>query len=204
MNTRDEIVYIADALIRNRGYKAFSYSDIGADMHIRPAAIHYHFHAKSDLGLEVIRQELSRVAVFRRGQAGLPGGDQLKRLFHTFYRQSLEYRLCLIGSLTHDFATFDEPMQDAVKELCSEISNWVADCLEKERKEGRMRFKGKAVTRALLVVSTLLSSLLLGRVMGHEVFIPMADQLLQDLGADWRIDDLPEPPEDYDDPYSYT
>ena len=190
MNTRDKIVYIADELIRSQGYNAFSYSDIGKDMAIRPAAVHYHFHTKTDLGLEVIRQELSRVAAFRRGEPNLSGGDQLKGLFEIFWRRSLESRLCLMGSLTPDFATFDASMQDAVKGLCREIANWVADCLEAERREGRMRFEGTAADRALLVVSTLLSSLLLGRVMGREVFKPMADQLLQDLGADWRVDDL--------------
>jgi len=99
-------------------------------MNIRPAAIHYHFHSKSDLGLEVIRQELLRVMDFRRKEANLSGGEQLRRLFHTFWRQSVENRLCLMGTLTPDFATFDEPMQDAVKGLCREIVDWVADCLE--------------------------------------------------------------------------
>jgi TetR/AcrR family transcriptional repressor of nem operon len=204
MNTRDKIVYIADELIRSQGYNAFSYSDIGKDMAIRPAAIHYHFPTKTDLGLEVIRQELARVTAFRRQAPDGTSGDQLKRLFQTFWRQSVERRLCLIGALTPDFTTFDDPMQDAVKKLCSEIAGWVAVCLEEERKEGRMRFEGTAADRALLVLSTLLSSLLLGRVMGgHSVFESMADQLLRDLGADWKVWDLEPPPEDYDNPYSY-
>jgi len=204
MNTRDEIVYLADGLIRSRGYNAFSYSDIGEYMRIRPAAVHYHFHNKTDLGLEVIRQEMHRVMNFRYKEARLESEVQLKRLFHTFYRQSAERQICLIGSLTPDFATFGESMQEKVKELCSTIIEWVEFCLEKERKEGRMRFEGTAADRALLVVSTLLSSLLLSRVLENNTFTAMADQLLRDLGAGWRVRDLPEPPEDFDDPHSYT
>src|SRR5215475_4598165 len=108
MNTRDEIVYRADIMIRSRGYNAFSYSDISTDMHIRPAAIHYHFPTKLDLGLEVIRQELQRVAAFRRQNKTLSGEDQLKRLFYTFHRQSFEPQVCLMGALSAEFETFEE------------------------------------------------------------------------------------------------
>lgn len=203
MNTRDKIVYLADELIRTNGYNAFSYSDIGKYMTMRPAAVHYHFPTKTDLGLEVIRQELARVKAFRLQAQDGTTEDQLKRLFLTFWRQSGERRICLIGALTPDFATFDDRMQHAVKGLCREIAAWVAACLEEERKEGRMRFEGTAVHRALLVVSTLLSSLLLGRALEPDVFVPMADQLLADLGASWRIYDLDLPDDDYDNPYSY-
>lgn len=191
-------------MIRDVGYNAFSYSDIGEYMQIRSAAIHYHFHGKNDLGVEVIRQELERVALFRREGRNLSGEDQLKRLFYTFFRQSVENQHCLMGALTPDFATFDEPMQEKIKELCGAILEWVSLCLEGERSAHRMRFNGTADDRALLVISTLLSSLLLGRVMGYEIFKRMADQLLADLGAGWRIDDLGDVPEDFDDPHSYT
>jgi AcrR family transcriptional regulator len=205
MNTRDEIVYRADMMIRSRGYNAFSYNDIGADMHIRPAAIHYHFPSKNDLGLEVIRQEMRRIVAFRKQGRNLSSGDQLKRLFYTFLRQSFEPQVCLMGALTSEFATFEESMQEKIRELCEVIVGWVTQCLEGERLDGRMRFEGTAADRALLVISTLLSSLLLGRAMGRrEVFHRMAQQLLEDLGADWGIEDLGDVPEDFDDPYSYT
>ena len=191
-------------MIRDVGFNAFSYNDIGEHMQIRPAAIHYHFHSKNDLGLEVIRQELERVALFRQEGRNLSGEDQLKRLFYTFHRQSVENQLCLMGSLTPDFATFDEPLREKIRELCGAILEWVSLCLEGERLAGRVRFNGTADDRALLVISTLLSSLLLGRVMGTQVFKRMADQLLEDLGAGWRIDDLGEVPEDFDDLHSYT
>jgi TetR/AcrR family transcriptional regulator, transcriptional repressor for nem operon len=184
MNTRDEIVYLADGFIRSRGYNAFSYSDIGEYMRIRPAAVHYHFHSKTDLGLEVIRQELLPLKQVE------PGGAYLKRLFATFFHSCQKGQICLMGSLMPDFATFDPLMQGAVQEMCSTIADWVAASLEVERKQGRMQFDGTAEDRALLVVSGLLSSLLLSRVMGKDVFVRMADQLLRDLSADWRVADL--------------
>jgi len=184
MSTRDEIVAIADGLIRSRGYNAFSYGGISTKLDIRPAAIHYHFPAKTDLGLEVVRQELLRLKGVECG------GEQLKRLFATFFRSSRQGQICLMGSLTPDFATFDPAMQEAVREMCGTIAERFARGLAQERQEGRMRFEGTAEDRALLVVSALLSSLLLSRVLGKEVFVRMADQLLRDLGAEWRVADI--------------
>jgi TetR/AcrR family transcriptional regulator, transcriptional repressor for nem operon len=205
MSTRDEIVLKADILIRSRGYNAFSYNDIGEWLNIRPAAIHYYFPSKTDLGLEVIEQELQRVISFQKKEGGrLSSEEHLKRLFHTFFRQSFEPQICLMGALIPEIATFEESMQNRIRELSGAIVEWVGFCLEGERLADRMRFEGTAEDRALLVVSTLLSSLLLARVMGREVFDRMADQLLWDLGAAWRINDLPDVPEDYDEPYSYT
>lgn len=181
MSTRDEIVSIADGLIRSRGYNAFSYGGISTKLELRPAAIHYHFPAKTDLGLEVVRQELLRLKALE------PGGEHLKALFATFLRSSRQGQICLMGSLMPDFATFDPAMQEAVREMSGTILEWIARGLEEEREQGRLRFEGKAEDRALLVVSALLSSLLLSRVLGKDIFVRMADQLLSDLGARWRV-----------------
>jgi TetR/AcrR family transcriptional repressor of nem operon len=203
-DTRNEIVYYADSLIREVGYNTFSYADIGKWMDIRPAAVHYYFQTKTDLGQEVIRQELFRIGEFRRWNKNLSGGDQLKRLFRNFYFNSRGNQICLMGSLTPDFATFDPSMQKSVTELCDAVGDWVAYCLEDEREKGRMRFEGTTGDRALLVVSGLMSSLLLGRVQGGEIFARMADRLLADLGADWRIADLPPADGAGISPWSYT
>ena len=57
-DTRSEIVRLAGELIRSIGYNAFSYADISQKLNIKNAAIHYYFPAKSDLGVEVIRENL--------------------------------------------------------------------------------------------------------------------------------------------------
>jgi len=189
--TREHIIRLADSLIRKRGFNAFSYSDIAAVLEIRNAAIHYHFPTKSLLGQAVIREELLRLGEYRRGHAGLGGDLQLQHLVATFYHNSQRNAVCLMGALTPEFATFDPDMQVVLQQLCTAIREWVADCLEDARTGGRFRFAGSAADRAALVVSTLLSSLLLSRVEGPGLFSRMLDQLLEDLGAGWRISDLP-------------
>jgi len=65
-------------------------------------------------------------------------------------------------------------------------------CLEKGRKEGKFYFHGDAADRALLVTSTLLSALLLSRILGREIFDRMIDQQFKDLGSALRVDQFEE------------
>ena len=190
--TREEILFLADELIRRKGYNAFSYADISGVMEIRNAAIHYHFPTKSELGQAVVEKEMERLQAFRRRTEGGSGEEQLKWLVSAFYRNSQLNYICLMGSLLPDFATFAAGMQETVREMCSVILEWVTG--ESGKGKGRASFgsKAKAADRASLVVSNLLSSLLLVRALGEAVFPPMVDRLLQDLGVEWRVRDLPE------------
>jgi TetR/AcrR family transcriptional repressor of nem operon len=190
--TREQIIALADELIRKKGFNAFSYSDIAGILDIRNAAIHYYFPAKSDLGQAVMEEEMQRVNQYRRRNKELAGDLQLKHLVETFYCNAQLRTLCLMGALTPEFATFDMGMQAMLQRMCTTIRDWVAGCLEQARGAGKLRFEGMAADRAALVVSTLLSSLLLARVEGEGLFQRMMDRLLEDLGADWRIAQLPQ------------
>lgn len=188
--TRHQIVELADELIRQKGFNAFSYSDISMPLAIRNSAIHYYFASKSELGAAVIDAELERVRGYRGENSGLSGEEQLKTLVKVFYRNSELHNICLIGSLTPDYNTFAAPMQDKVREMCVAILDWLTDALSQAREAGQLRFEGASEARALLVISGLLSSLLLSRVLGGHVFERMLDQLLQDMEVSWRIADL--------------
>jgi hypothetical protein len=87
-------------------------------------------------------------------------------------------------------------MQEKVQEMCQAILDWMTSCLEKGRAEGCLHFQGEGRDRALLVMSGLLSSLLLSRVLGLEVFDKMIGQLLKDMKAPFQVNDK----EDIDQP----
>jgi len=194
--TRDDIIYLADRLIRKKGYNAFSYKDIAIPMEVRNATIHHYFPAKSDLGIAVIEEEIKKVALGQENYKDLSGVGQLKELVGTFYDAGEEGLICLSGALTPEYDTLPAPLQDKVMEMCRVILDWMSACLERAVEEGDLHFQGTAADRAILVMSALLSSLLLSRVLGIKVFISAMDQVLQDLGASWRIADLPQRPPD--------
>ncbi|MBO9730898.1 MAG: TetR/AcrR family transcriptional regulator [Chitinophaga sp.] len=179
--TKEKIVSMADRLVRTKGFNAFSYKDIAAPLDIKNAAVHYHFPAKCDLGVEVIEQEIEKF----REQTGkwkqLPENEQLARLVDVFRQHNSQGNICLMGSLATDFETFAPAMQTKVQEMADGIVTWLTQCLEQGRKNKCIHFKGAAHARALLIMSNLQSSLLLSRVMGPTAFRSIADQLMEDL-----------------------
>ena len=54
-DTRDKIIELAQEAIATRGYSAFSFRGLAADLGIKSASIHYHFPTKTHLGVEVAR-----------------------------------------------------------------------------------------------------------------------------------------------------
>lgn len=182
-DTKDRIVSLADQLIKSKGYNAFSYKDISDPLEIKNAAIHYHFPTKTDLGVAVIDVELQHFLASTGKLAAQPEDKQLKFLFDTFSKKNKERLVCLMGSLSPDYDTLPEPLQGKISDLSSAILEWTAGCLERGREKGLFRFEGEASDRALLVISNLLASLLLSRVMGGKVFGRITHQLLRDLGA---------------------
>ena len=54
-DTAQQILDVAQDLVRCRGYSAFSYADISKQVGIRKASIHYHFSSKEELGKELRR-----------------------------------------------------------------------------------------------------------------------------------------------------
>jgi AcrR family transcriptional regulator len=180
-DTRENIIDIAEEMIRTKGYNAFSYGDIAEALHIRNAAIHYYFPSKADLGASVVDRELEKIASGSGEWAGLPGNVQLRKVAEHFHSSLRRGWICLNGSLTPDYLTLPDQLQRKVKQMCESILDWMEEALEKGRKDGTLAFEGEVETRALLVVSSLLSSLLLARVLGKEAFTRILDQLLKDI-----------------------
>lgn len=54
-STRDKIIDLAQEAIATRGYSAFSFRELAAELGIKSASIHYHFPTKTHLGVEVAR-----------------------------------------------------------------------------------------------------------------------------------------------------
>lgn len=179
--TKDKIVALADRLVRTKGFNAFSYKDISGPLEIKNAAVHYHFPAKADLGVEIVDQDITKFITQTTRWKNLPEEEQLVKLTEVFRRHSKEGRICLMGSLAPDFDTLEPAMQAKVQEMGSGILSWLTNCLEAGRKKKRIHFKGAANTRALIIISNLQASLLLSRVMGPSAFRDIAEQLMDDL-----------------------
>jgi len=191
-STNHEILRLADRLIRRQGYNGFSYANLAQSMHVKNAAIHYHFPTKTNLGTTVINKELRSVINNRLEWTHLPGNEQLKNVVNTFLQRSLNEQACLTGALASEYLTFADELQDKVQEMCRDYLDWMTSIMEKGRLDKTLQFEGSPADRALLVLSVLMSSLLLARIMGRETFDTIIDQLMKDLRAGFGAVDLDE------------
>lgn len=193
---REEVISTAECLIRERGLNGFSFADIAEQIGVKTPAIHHYFPTKADLLEAVLKRESNRIYFYREKCGQLPGDQQLLHLVSVFARNSLLHRVCLIGALLGEFNTFDLYLQSAVQGLCISLLDWVEDFLTKGQADGSLQFSGEPFVRAKLVTFTLSSALLLNRAFDNEgEFECMLNQMLKDLGVNWRMADLrlPEP-----------
>jgi AcrR family transcriptional regulator len=180
-DTKEKIVGMADQLIKTRGFNAFSYKDISDPLAIKNAAIHYHFPGKADLGLAVIEREITGMEAGIAAWAILPEDQQLKNLINSFENKCEHGLICIMGSLSPDYETLPPTMQERLKNFSDMVLEWATECLQKGRDKQIFAFKGEPYDRALMIVSNLLASLLLTRVLGQEAFTKISKQLLDDI-----------------------
>ncbi len=61
VTTKEKIIALAQEAIASRGYSAFSFRELAAELGIKSASIHYHFPTKTHLGVEVARTYRSQL-----------------------------------------------------------------------------------------------------------------------------------------------
>ncbi len=179
--TKAQIIALAEQLIRTRGYNAFSYKDISDVLHIKNAAVHYHFPTKTDLGVEVLTAALERLHEQKEAWKNLPEDEQIHNFIEVFCRQPGRGLICIMGSMSPDYDTLPPPVQEQLNKVAAELLEWVAERLESGRMNKLFHFEGDPYDRALLVTTNLQASLLMSRVLGNEVFTRMRAQLIHDL-----------------------
>src|SRR6516164_5836758 len=99
---REEILDVAEAMIRNAGFNAFSTRDVASTVGIKAASVHYHFPTKADMGVAVTERYTDRFL----NQLGDPGrfkngAREVVSLYVNSFRQTLvrDDKLCLCAVL---------------------------------------------------------------------------------------------------------
>jgi AcrR family transcriptional regulator len=164
--TREKIIELGESLIRTRGYNAFSYQDISTELGIKNAAVHYYFPSKSNLGTSIVRTNIQR---FEEMVENMQGRDfdelqKLETFIKIYIKSHRENKLCIVGALGPDFNTLSDSTKTELIRMTEMVLNWLADILGSGRRKGIFVFKEDPRTRAFLVLSGLVASLQLSRV----------------------------------------
>ena len=161
----DDILNAAERLAQTRGFNGFSYADIGEQLAITKASIHYHFRSKADLGCaliaryhEAFSRALETIAVDVASSFA-----RLERYVELYDRVMLDDRMCLCGMLAAEFTTLPEAMQAALRRFFDANEVWLNEQFVRGRDKGELRFRGSGEERARLLLATLEGAMLVAR-----------------------------------------
>lgn len=177
-DTRSEIIRLASELIRSIGYNSFSYADISKKLDIKNAAIHYYFPSKSDLGVEVIKENLFVFNELIEDWKTLDCRTQFANYIHMHDSFISKSWVCVVGSLSPSYDTLPENMQKELEKLVYTILEWLTDLLDKGKKSKVFSFTETPRTKAFMTHSALLSSLQMNKVLKNDVYKSIQEGLL--------------------------
>ncbi len=168
-DTRTAILDLAEAMLLDRGFNAFSYANIASALNVKNAAVHYHFPTKTELGVAIIRRTRERFARWTQSPKTIAKSPAEK--LEIFFRQYLMFleagqQVCLGGALETDFKTLPPDMQAETKKFAAEFLAWMEGVLEEGREKEIFSFPGEARDQAILVLSSLQGALQMTRAAG--------------------------------------
>ncbi|SMD34841.1 transcriptional regulator, TetR family [Reichenbachiella faecimaris] len=181
LSTREQILDLGEALIRTRGYHGFSYKDISQNLNIKNAAVHYHFPTKENLGLAIIQRSIDLFEDKEEAWALLSKKEQLLDFINIYQKSKDKKWSCLMGALSSSSDSLPEAMQSKLGDLATYILDRLTLTLKQGLQIGEFNFPEEPRAKAQLIISSLLSSLLLDRVMKEDVFDSIKKSIVQSV-----------------------
>jgi len=180
---------IAEALVAQRGFNAFSYADIAAEMNITKASLHYHFASKSELGTKLINRyhETFMVALEAISHETANAGARLRRYVGLWLEVLRDDRMCLCGMLAAEYSTLSAPMRIALKSFMVRHEAWLAGVMRDGRDRGEVTFEGTAEEIAGLMIGALEGTMMMARAHNEiDRFVLIIRRMLGGLGVAWE------------------
>ncbi len=185
-STAERILDVGEQLVQTRGYNAFSYADVAAELDLTKAALHYHFAGKAELGEALLNRYVTRFAE-ALAVIDVKPMDATSKLtsYADLYLDVLQrQRMCLCGMLAAEFETLPEPMRAIVVLFFKDNETWLSKVLAQGRREGTLHFTGLTREVARFVIAALEGALLVARPFGDTVrFREGVSSLIAGLGS---------------------
>ena len=181
MTTRQAIIQKGDELIRDKGFNAFSFYDIARSLEIKNASIHYYFPSKTDLGVEIIRDQLEKLNMLIERVRGKDALTKLKAFFSIYDDNHREDRVCLVGALATDLHTLNPEIQEEFRKLTQRILEWVTEILHEGKADKVFHFVTTPRTKALMIITNMMAALQLSRLTGSKDFKSIKHTITREL-----------------------
>lgn len=179
--TPARILDAAERIVQTRGFNAFSYGDVAAELSVTTAALHYHYPRKTELGAALITRYSSRFASRLKAldEACTSARSKVDGYVEIYAEALAQGRLCLCGMLSADYLTLSADMQAAVRDFFEQSEAWLGQVLEQGKADGTIEFSGCGDELARVIISGLEGAMLLCLPYGDvERFLSVARSLL--------------------------
>ena len=129
---RDEILDVAEALIRTSGFNGFSTRDVADAVGIKAASVHYHFPTKADIGVAVTERYTERF-LEELGDPDRFGRDarSVVTLYVDSFRRALvrDKKLCLCAVLGAEIGGIPTEVGDHTRIFFERNLGWLRKAL---------------------------------------------------------------------------
>ncbi len=185
--TAQRILDAAEQLVQVRGFNAFSYAHIAAELGITKASLHYHFSGKAELGQALIARYAQRFALALEeidSNAATSAPAKLAAYAGLYAEAVRGQRMCLCGMLAAEYQTLPKQITNAVVAFFDHNEVWLARVLEEGRADDTLKFDGSSRDTARMIISGLEGAMLVARPYGDlRRFQTTATTLLAGLAA---------------------
>ncbi len=161
-DTAERLLDVAQALVQQRGFNAFSFRDLSRDLGITNAAIHYHYPTKASLGKALVSRytrtfQAALVAIDQQDGSAQDALDGFVKIYSNALRSG---RFCLCGMLASDAITLPDDVLSEVRNFFSTTEAWLTKVLEMGRMNNTFYFDLPAEEEAQLVLATVEGAML--------------------------------------------
>lgn len=163
--TSEMLLDAAENMVQERGFNAFSFADLSAEVGIAKASVHYHFPTKAVLGHRMLQRYRQRFeATLGDTAASTDDARICLARYAELYEQVLRRDLmCLCGILGAEIMTLPEEMRDELKLFLTRNEDWLVRVLacRGSRLEGASQERCREAAKD--IVSMLEGAMLLAR-----------------------------------------
>lgn len=148
---REEILDIAEKMIRDGGYNSFSFRDIATEAGIKSASVHYHFPTKEELGVAVSERYMHRFLEML-GDADDPGKDWQEKVgwYIELFRRAFiaSGRPCLCGILMLEYGKLPGVVQEVMNVFVEKNIDWLKFALDSDSSSNSSQGKAEMIFAA--------------------------------------------------------
>jgi len=167
--TEEKILDLAEKMIRDNGYNGFSFREIASGIGVKSSSVHYHFPAKSDLGVKVANRYSGRFMEALGDPANAPGSAlDVLNMVHGLFVAALQKdgQMCLCGVLAAEMPGLPADVAKEARSFFDRVTDWLVASLSRTE-WAKNRPKGHIRAQALSTLALLEGGMMVSRVQGQ-------------------------------------